>query len=96
MKLQHHKSFLLSFALVLAASLQSNVAIANNDAAAQLKTHCTACHGTEVYTRSNRRVKDRAQLSKQVQRCQLSQGLQWFDEDVEAVADYLNSQYYKF
>ncbi len=88
-------SFATSLVLVLAASLQPSIASAD-DAADQLKTHCTACHGTEVYTRSNRRIKDRTQLSKQVQRCQLSQDLQWFDDDVEAVADYLNSHYYKF
>ncbi len=37
-----------------------------------------------------------AGLKKQVQRCELSQGLKWFDEDVDDVVNYLNTTYYKF
>ncbi len=57
---------------------------------------CTACHDSSVYTREDRRVKDLAGLSTQVRRCQQSQGLTWFDEDVENVVQYLNVNYYKF
>jgi mono/diheme cytochrome c family protein len=57
---------------------------------------CMKCHGTEVYTRSDRFIKDRAALAKQVQRCQLSAGAQWFDDDVNDVVDYLNTTFYKF
>ena len=57
---------------------------------------CMKCHGTEVYTRSDRFIKDREALAKQVQRCQLSAGAQWFDDDVNDVVDYLNTTFYKF
>jgi mono/diheme cytochrome c family protein len=57
---------------------------------------CMKCHGTEVYTRSDRFIKDRAALANQVQRCQLSAGAQWFDDDVNDVVDYLNTTFYKF
>ncbi len=57
---------------------------------------CTRCHGDEVYTRSDRRVKSLAALSKQVQRCKENVGAQLFDEDVNDVVKYLNSKYYKF
>ena len=57
---------------------------------------CMKCHGTEVYTRSDRFIKDRAALAKQVHRCQLSAGAQWFDDDVNDVVDYLNTTFYKF
>ena len=64
--------------------------------------NCTACHSsmfggdaTRIYTRPDRRVKSREGLTRQVQRCNHSLGLQWFDDDVEAVAEYLNQTYYK-
>lgn len=57
---------------------------------------CTRCHGDEVYTRSDRRVKSLAALGKQVRRCKENVGAQLFDEDVNDVVKYLNSKYYKF
>lgn len=75
----------------------SNVALADAEAGKILHdTHCTKCHGTEVYTRKNRVVKNPEGLKKQVSRCQLSVGANWFDEDVDNVVDYLNSSFYKF
>ena len=58
--------------------------------------HCAKCHDTGVYSRENRFIKNRDGLAKQVQRCQLSAGAQWFDEDVADVVDYLDSSFYKF
>ncbi len=59
-------------------------------------THCYKCHGTEVYTRPDRRVTSLPQLHSQVRRCELSLGLTWFDQDIENVADYLNKEFYRF
>ena len=58
--------------------------------------HCYACHGTDVYTRDNRRVTSRSGLSAQVQRCELALNLNWFDDDVENSAEYLNLEFYHF
>jgi hypothetical protein len=57
---------------------------------------CMKCHDTGVYTRDDRVIKNREALAKQVQRCQLSTGAQWFDEDVNDVVEYLNASFYKF
>ena len=62
----------------------------------QLAENCTSCHGSELYTRSDRRVTSRKGLSTQVQRCQLALNLNWFDEDVENTAEHLNIEFYKF
>ena len=59
-------------------------------------THCFKCHGTEVYTRPDRRVTSLPKLHSQVRRCELSLGLKWFDQDIENVADYLNKEFYRF
>ncbi|MGD2081781.1 MAG: cytochrome c [Chromatiales bacterium] len=63
---------------------------------ALLETHCFRCHGTEVYTREDRRVQNLSQLRNQVQRCDQMLGLKWFETDIENVTAYLNQAYYKF
>ena len=59
-------------------------------------SHCYDCHGTETYTRKERKVSSRKGLSAQVRVCEQSQNLTWFDEDVENVAEYLNQNFYHF
>lgn len=61
-----------------------------------VESNCTKCHGTEVYTRSDRKVRSLPQLQTQVRRCELALGLKWFDEDIDNAAAYLNQEYYKF
>ena len=58
--------------------------------------HCVKCHTDQVYTRENRFVKSLDALSKQVQRCKNGNNIPWFDEDAEAVVQFLNQKYYKF
>lgn len=58
--------------------------------------HCTGCHGDEVYTRADRKMKDLAQLGKQVRFCQNAVGATWFDDEVDDVIEYLNATYYRF
>ncbi|MES9949785.1 MAG: c-type cytochrome [Candidatus Thiodiazotropha sp.] len=58
--------------------------------------HCVKCHGSEVYTRDNRRVTSLPGLHKQVRFCQQNLGLTWFDDQIESTAAYLNLEFYKF
>jgi len=58
--------------------------------------YCMKCHDNSVYTRKNHFVTDKAALAKQVNRCKLNVGAQWFDEDVADVVNYLNTTFYKF
>ena len=60
------------------------------------KNHCYKCHTDEVYTRENRFVKSIDALSKQVLRCKEDSDVPWFDEDTDAVVQFLNKKYYKF
>lgn len=62
----------------------------------QHQQYCTSCHNSEVYTRQDRRIQSRKGLSAQVQRCQLALNLNWFDDEVENTAEYLNREYYHF
>ncbi len=58
--------------------------------------NCVRCHGSEVYTRDDRRVTSLPGLNKQVQRCEQMLGLTWFEDDINNVSGHLNQQFYKF
>ena len=60
------------------------------------KNHCYKCHTDTVYTRENRFVKSIDALSKQVVRCKEGSDIPWFEEDSDAVVQFLNKKYYRF
>jgi len=69
------------------------------DAAEGKKLHdeqCMKCHDSSVYTRPDRLISSRGALTKQITRCQLNVGAQWFDEDIVDVVQYLDGSFYKF
>jgi len=59
-------------------------------------THCVACHSTQMHWRANKRATDWASLRVQVRRWQGIQGLGWSDQDIDDVARYLNTLYYRY
>jgi len=58
--------------------------------------NCTGCHDSAVYARENRKVRNLAQLGKQVRFCRDTIGVAWFDDEVDDVIEYLNASYYHF
>ena len=79
---------------------------AQGDAAkgkALVEKHCISCHassfggdGSGIYTREDRKVKSAQGLVQQIRTCNTNLGLQWFEDEELAVANYLNKTYYKF
>jgi len=66
-------------------------------------SNCTSCHisiqggdGSGIYTRENNRIETYPALIKQVKRCRDSLGVQWPENDVNDVVEYLNRTFYKF
>ncbi len=86
----------IAWALVVSLFSTSSQAFDVEEGKQLVDDNCYACHGDDVYTRPNRIVTSRPGLTKQVQRCELSQGLSWFDEDIENAAGYLNERFYRF
>ena len=86
------------FAAGLISLLAAGSAHAGDAAKGQqlVETNCVRCHGSEVYTRADRKVTSLPGLEKQVQRCEQMLGLTWFDDDINNAATYLNQTYYKF
>ena len=67
------------------------------------KAKCDACHaammggdGMKLFTRPERKIKSADALLKQVKFCAGQVGAQWFADEEEHVAAYLNQQFYKF
>jgi mono/diheme cytochrome c family protein len=66
------------------------------DGKALLDARCVSCHGTEVYTRADRKIHNLQALSAQVRRCTHATGMKWSGDETDAVIDYLNRNFYKF
>ncbi len=60
------------------------------------ETHCVACHSEEVHWRDKRQAKDWNSLLIQVERWQASMHLLWRQDEIFAVAHYLNAQHYGY
>ena len=90
----------LSLSLALSGMLliSSNAFAANAANGKSLFTNskCGTCHGTEIYTSKDRKVKDLKALEAAVRLNDSKLNTNWFDEDVKDVTAYLNQQYYKF
>jgi len=93
--------------ILLAAGAAAAAPFAQGDAKAGKalydKAQCAACHagryggdGSLIYTRPEHKVKSADALLKQVRFCAAQVGAQWFPDEEEHVAAYLNQQYYKF
>lgn len=59
-------------------------------------THCAGCHTAQAHWRDRKLVTGWSSLDAQVRRWAGNLGLGWSDEDVAAVAEYLNNVYYRF
>jgi mono/diheme cytochrome c family protein len=59
-------------------------------------THCGGCHTTEVHWREKKIAKDWRTLVGEVRRWQTNSKLGWGDEEIGAVAHYLNGAFYHF
>ena len=59
-------------------------------------THCVSCHTTQVHWRDKKLATDWPGLRAQVRRWESNIGMNWNDNDIVAVARYLNEHYYRF
>lgn len=58
---------------------------------------CMACHGTDVYTREDRRVKTLEALSNQINFCMKGPAkADWTISETNSVIEYVNNKFYKF
>ena len=60
------------------------------------ENHCTRCHASVLHVRENRRADSLKVLEGWVRRWSGEEKLDWSEEEVVEVVDYLNRRYYKF
>ena len=60
------------------------------------KAHCSSCHQAEMYTRAESKIKSAEALLTQIKACDANIGSGLFDEDMTAIAAYLEVNFYKF
>ena len=94
------KNSILGLAGLLISIAASTSAMAEGNAANGKKlftgSKCNQCHGTEVFTRKDRKVTSLAGLEAQVRRCDSNLNTNWFDDEILDVTAHLNKNYYKF
>jgi hypothetical protein len=86
----------LTFSLFFLLIMSSQLVMASKGIEGLIDRQCMSCHGNEVYTRSDRKVKNLVQLEKQLHRCNHVIGEKMDIDTVTQLTDYLNNKYYKF
>lgn len=76
--------------------LCSQLAHANQKIERLINQQCMSCHGNEIYSSPNRKVKNLAQLEKQLGRCNHVIGQKMDMDTITQLMNYLNRKYYKF
>lgn len=86
--------------IALAAVAFSGSVSANAEGKAKHDESCVGCHMVKhdaaFYGREGRKATDLKSLRTLVGNCQANFGLQWWDEDVDAVTEYLNTTFHNF
>lgn len=59
-------------------------------------TYCDGCHGAQLHWRQKKSATDWNSLVAEVGRWAANTRLEWSRDEVEAVALYLNSRYYRY
>ena len=60
------------------------------------ENHCKVCHESVVHVRENRKVKSREDLRGWVARWSSERKLNWSNDEINDVADFLARRFYKF
>jgi len=58
--------------------------------------NCMSCHTADIYMRADRIVNNFRQLEDRIKQCELANELTWFEEEIDAVITYLNTNFYHF
>lgn len=90
----------MTLGLITVLSLFSATAMAKGDADNGKvlfdKADCQKCHGTDIFTKEDRKVTNLKELKDKVNVCDSQLSVNWFDDEVDDVVAYLNRDFYKF
>lgn len=78
------------------AAKNKTAATDENSGEALHQANCSKCHGTDIYTKADRKVTSLEALASRVAMCDANIGSQLFPEDLDKITTYLNDSFYKF
>ncbi len=85
------------FVFFLVAGMPYNVIADDAEIGKQLHDkYCVKCHTDSIYNRDDSIIKNFNDLDNRVKRCVLDNEIILFDEEIDAVVSYLNSNFYHF
>jgi mono/diheme cytochrome c family protein len=84
------------FAVFVALFTTQAPAAEDGDAQTLYEQNCVSCHGSEVFTREDHKIRSLSALDAQVRYCETAQGLGWSDDEISGVARLLNDRFYHF
>lgn len=87
---------LLLAGLLLASAPAEGQRVARSSGELLYSTHCIECHSAQMHWRAKRLARDWDTLRAQVRRWQGEARLGWSEEEIDAVASYLNEAIYQF
>ena len=89
---------LIMLSSLFVANAQTGITDVSNNREARLlhKAHCTACHTPMIYNRKKRQVNSHQDLVKQVNGCNHMLSKNFSQQQLSALVQYLNTNYYKF
>ncbi|HPE58954.1 MAG: hypothetical protein KDI15_11460 [Thiothrix sp.] len=86
----------LAFGLLLSTTVLAAQPDPENGRKLFSESRCLSCHGIDVFTRIDRKVKNIQQLESRVRSCDANLSTNWFDDQILDVVAYLNQMFYKF
>jgi mono/diheme cytochrome c family protein len=84
-----------SLAVVAALATTAAAAPAQSRGELLYNIHCVACHNEKVHWRDQKLARDWNRLQELVRQWQANAQLDWSEEDIQAVARYLNEAIYR-
>lgn len=93
---EHTSAFSRFAAGLLGAAVVATPALAQDRGELLYSAHCVVCHAEQVHWRAKRAATDWSSLRAEVRKWQGVASLAWSEEDVLAVARYLNDTIYRF
>lgn len=85
---------LLLIGVSLATSLLQADAMEGHELFDEAK--CMACHNNEDFNPKTGKAKNYNLLVGKIDACQIENSAEWFDEDVQSVAEFMNEKFYHF
>jgi mono/diheme cytochrome c family protein len=60
------------------------------------ENHCTGCHESLIHIRETRKADSPAAIREQIERWRAVLDLDWQEDEVDDVLEYLNQRYYRY